>query len=76
VIESALIIIRRYPAWIEAPTSTSNANRVFQFDDALLTIFPDGGWTVEQPLGIEFTKHQGTINNLETFLEVFAAANP
>lgn len=76
MIEEALIIVRSYDGWFEVLTYLTNANRVFQFKDVLLTIFPDGRWTCDQPQGVIFTKHKGTLSQLENFLAAFAVANP
>jgi hypothetical protein len=72
--EVATILMRSAPGWIEIPTS--DATFGFQFADATMTIFPDGSWRCESPQGLTRAVSQGNVNNLEKFLQNFAAANP
>ncbi len=73
--EVATILMRSTPGWTEHPTSDTNF--VFQFKDAIMTIFPDGSWRCVGP-ATRLTKviTQGKVHNLEKFLQDFAAVNP
>jgi hypothetical protein len=70
----ALILMRSAQGWIEHPTS--DATFVFQYKDAVMTIFPDGSWQCLGPYGLPQAVSRGTVNNLEQFLNEFSAANP
>jgi hypothetical protein len=72
--EVATILMRSTPNWTEL--ATSDANFVFQFRDATMTIFPDGSWRCVIPQGLTEAISQGNVNNLEQFLKDFALANP
>jgi hypothetical protein len=72
--EVATILMRSTPGWTEHPTS--DANFVFQFKDAVMTIFPDGSWQCVNPHGLTAAMSRGNVNNLEQFLKAFALANP
>jgi hypothetical protein len=71
--EVATILMRSTLGWIEH--ATSDANFVFQFKDAVMTIFPNGNWRCVSPHGLTQAVHQGNVNNLEKFLQDFAALN-
>jgi hypothetical protein len=71
--EVATILVRSTPGWIEH--ATSGANFVFQFKEAFMTIFPDGNWRCVSPQGLTQAVRQGNVNNLEKFLQDFAAVN-
>lgn len=66
-------ILMRSAGWMEL--QTNDANFVFQFEDAVMTIFPDGNWHCVIPQGITQALRSGNVNNLEQFLNDFAAAN-
>ena len=72
--EMATILMRSRPGWIEHPTS--DANFVFQFKDTIMTIFPNGNWRCINPQGLTQAIRQGNVNNLQKFLQDFAAVNP
>ncbi len=72
--EVATILMRATPGWIEH--ATSDATFVFQYKDAIMTIFPDGSWRCVSPQGLTQAVSKGNVNNLEEFLNEFAAANP
>jgi hypothetical protein len=72
--EVAIILMRATPRWIEH--ETSDANFIFQYKDAIMTIFPDGSWRCVMPLGLTQATSEGNVNNLEQFLKDFAALNP
>ena len=71
--EVATILMRSTPGWIEIPTT--DANFVFQFKDTVMTIFPNGNWHCATPQGLSDAIGQGNVNNLEKFLQDFAAVN-
>jgi hypothetical protein len=71
--EVATILMRSTPGWFEH--ETSDANYIFQFKDAVMTIFADGSWECVMPNGLTQTTSRGTVNNLEQFLKDFAVAN-
>jgi hypothetical protein len=54
---------------------TSDANSIFQFKDAVMTISPDGKWRCVIPQGITQAIRSGNVENLEQFLTEFAAVN-
>jgi hypothetical protein len=70
----AAVIYMRSAGWTEIPTT--DANHVFQFKDAVMTIFPNGNWRCVNPQGLTQAIRQGNVNNLEKFLQDFAAVNP
>jgi hypothetical protein len=72
--EVATILMRSEPGWIEH--ETSDATFVFQYKDAIMTIFPDGSWDCVMPRGLTQMTGRGIVNNLEMFLKEFAALNP
>jgi hypothetical protein len=71
--EVATLLMRSAPGWIEH--QTMDATFVFQCRDAILTVFPDGSWKCVIPQGVTQAIRQGTVHNLEQFLNDFAAAN-
>ncbi len=72
--EAATILMRSAPGWIEIPTS--NANFLFQFKDATMTVFPDGSWRCFAPRRLVGDVAAGNLALLEKFLQDFSAANP
>ena len=72
--EVATILMRSTPNWAEL--ATFDANFVFQYKDAVMTIFPDGSWRCVIAQGFVQTVSEGNVNNLEQFLKDFALANP
>jgi hypothetical protein len=72
--EVATSLMRSTPNWTEL--ATSDANFAFQYQDALMTIFPDGSWRCVIPQGLTEAISQGNVNNLDQFLKAFALANP
>jgi|GEM_PF-5294114 len=71
--EVATILMRSAPGWIEH--QTSDATFLFQFGDAMMTIFPNGNWRCVIPQGLTQAVRRGSANNLEQFLKDFATAN-
>jgi hypothetical protein len=72
--EAATILMRSAPGWVEH--QASDANFLFQYKDAVMTVFPDGSWRCVIPQGYTQAIRSGNLNNLERFLQDFAAANP
>jgi hypothetical protein len=72
--EVAIILMRSAPGWIEL--KTSGASSVFEYKDAIMTIFPDGSWMCAVPGGFKENVGHGKVKDLEKFLKDFAAANP
>lgn len=67
--------MRAQPGWVEV--SPSGANTVYQFQDAIMTIFPNGNWRCIGPESRLTTgAASGNVNNLEKFLQDWANANP
>ncbi len=71
--EAATILMRSTPGWIEH--QTSDATFLFQFGDAMMTVFPNGNWRCVAPQSMTQAVRQGSMNNLGQFLKDFAAAN-
>jgi hypothetical protein len=67
-------ILMKSAGWIEIPTS--NTTSMFQLRDATMTIFPNGNWRCVSPQGLTQAVRNGNVNNLEKFLQDFAAVNP
>jgi hypothetical protein len=72
--EVATILMRGTRGWFER--ETSDGNFVFQYKHAIMTIFPDGSWQCVIPHGLTRTTSRTHVNNLEQFLNDFAALNP
>jgi len=72
--EVSTILMRSTPGWSEL--KTSDANFVFEYKDAIMTISPDGSWLCEMPKGLTQEVSRGNVNNLEKFLKDFADLNP
>jgi hypothetical protein len=73
--EMAAILMRAAPGWMERQASGSNL--VFQFKDAIMTIFPNGNWRCVAPqTRLVQGVAQGKVSQLEKFLQGWAAANP
>ena len=72
--EVATTLMRSTPGWVEVPTS--DATFVFQFGDAVMTIFPDGSWRCVNTHRLVQRVAEGKLALLEKFLREFAAANP
>lgn len=72
--EVATSLMRSIPGWAEVPTS--DASLVFQFGDAIMTIFPDGSWRCLNAHRLVQNIRAGKLVELEKFLQDFAAANP
>jgi hypothetical protein len=71
--EAAVIYMRSAPGWVEMPTT--NANHVFQFQEVVMTIFPNGNWRCVAPNRLVEEVRTGTVHNLEKFLTDFGEAN-
>jgi hypothetical protein len=71
--ESAVILMRSHPEWLELPTS--DANHVFQCKDAVMTIFPDGSWQCEIPQRLSKSISTGKVHHLDEFLNQFVTDN-
>jgi len=71
--EVATILMRAIPGWIEH--KTSDATFMFEFHDALVTVFSDGSWRCTIPQGLTHAVSEGTVQMLEKFLKQFEAAN-
>jgi hypothetical protein len=73
--EVANTYMRAQTGWVEV--SSPNANTVYQFKDAVMTIFPNGSWRCVGPKSRLTTGVAvGNVNNLELFLQAWANANP
>jgi hypothetical protein len=72
--EVAVVLLRSAPGWIEIPTS--DATSLFQFQDATMTIFPDGSWRCVAPNRFGGIVAEGKLALLEKFIHAFATANP
>jgi hypothetical protein len=71
--EVAVVYMESSPGWIQIPTS--DANHVFQFRNATMTIFPNGNWECVTPVRGRQQVSRGSLNGLEKFLQDFAAVN-
>lgn len=73
--EMATNLLRSTPGWVEQ--QTSDANFVFQFKDAAITVFPNGNWRCVAPeTRLVKGVAQGKVGQLDKFLQTWATANP